>query len=259
MKHILSILLFCLFVSPSAKAVKFMGLRVIDKNYLMVHLRDGEVRYEDDGKGPGAYLGHTSAEDTLVVFGKRLQPNVATKTESWSIRSKEDKNFTKIRPLAVWRKSKPMNTDHTLTSELDHWLFLHLPQGMKQGCTYTVTLPEGMEADVKEASVTFDIWRTPSEAVHVNIIGYTPHEAIHPADLYLWLGDGGQRDYASFEGKNVYLYNVKTGRSRKAGKVRLFKKSLLNAFFISAKSLTKGLPRSGKIPIPRLAPRLNLK
>ena len=45
MKHILSFLLFCLFVSPSAKAVKFMGLRVIDKNYLMVHLRDGEVRY----------------------------------------------------------------------------------------------------------------------------------------------------------------------------------------------------------------------
>ena len=208
MKHLLSILLFCLLVSPSAKAVKFMGLRVIDKNYLMVHLRDGEVRYEDDGQGPGAYLGHMSAEDTLVVFGKRLQPDVATKTESWSIRSKEDKNFTKVRPLAVWRKSKPMNTDHTLTSELDHWLFLHLPQGMKQGCTYTVTLPEGMEADVKEASVTFDIWRTPSEAVHVNIIGYTPQEAVHPADLYLWLGDGGQRDYASFEGKdaaNIWL------------------------------------------------------
>ena len=91
------------------------------------YMRDGEVRYEDDGKGPGAYLGHTSAEDTLVVFGKRLQPDVATKTENWSIRSKEDKSFTKIHPLAVWRKSKPMNTDHTLTSELDHWLFLHLP------------------------------------------------------------------------------------------------------------------------------------
>ena len=219
MKQAFLFLLFCLYTFSSIKAVKFVGLRVIDKEYLMVHLRDGEVRYEDDGKGPGAYLGHTSAEDTLVVFGKRLQPDIATKTDKWSIYSKDDRNFTKVHPLAVWRKSKPMNTDHTLTSELDHWLFLHLPQEMKQGCSYTVTLPEEMEADVKEASVTFDIWRTQSEAVHVNIIGYTPQEAVHPADLYLWLGDGGQRDYAAFEGKNVYLYNVKTGRSRKAGKV----------------------------------------
>ena len=28
--------------------------------------------------------------------------------------------------------SKPMNTDNTLTSELDHWIFLHLPKSMKQ-------------------------------------------------------------------------------------------------------------------------------
>ena len=219
MKQTVLFLLFCLYTFLPIKAVKFVGLRVIDKEYLMVHLRDGEVRYEDDGKGAGAYLGHTSAEDTLVVFGKRLQPDIATKTDKWSICSNNDRNFAKVHPLAVWRKSKPMNTDHTLTSELDHWLFLHLPRGMKQGCSYTVTLPEEMEADVKEASVTFDIWRTQSEAVHVNIIGYTPREKEHPADLYLWLGDGGQRDYAAFEGKNVYLYNVKTGRSRKAGKV----------------------------------------
>ena len=56
----------------------------------MVHLRDGEVRYEDDGKGLGAYLGHTSAEDTLVVFGKRLQLDIATKTDKWNIYSKTD-------------------------------------------------------------------------------------------------------------------------------------------------------------------------
>ena len=126
MKQAFLFLLFCLYTFSSIKAVKFVGLRVIDKEYLMVHLRDGEVRYEDDGKGPGAYLGHTSAEDTLVVFGKRLQPDIATKTDKWSIYSKDDRNFTKVHPLAVWRKSKPMNTDHTLTSELDHWLFLQL-------------------------------------------------------------------------------------------------------------------------------------
>ena len=72
MKQTFIYLMFSLFASLSAKAVKFVELRVIDKEYLMVHMRDGEVRYEDDGKGAGAFLGHTQAEDTLIVFGKRL-------------------------------------------------------------------------------------------------------------------------------------------------------------------------------------------
>jgi len=112
-----------------------------------------------------------------------------------------------------------MNTDNTLTSELDHWIFLELPKPMKQGCTYTVNIPEGIGADAKAADVTFDIWSSVSEAVHVNIIGYTPQEEVKAADLYLWLGEGGQRDYKSFEGKKVWLYNTRTGQKQEAGEV----------------------------------------
>ena len=65
-----------------------------------------------------------------------------------------------------------MNTDNTLTSELDHWIFLQLPQSMKQGCAYTVHIPSGVNADVKTASTTFDIWNSMSESIHVNILGY---------------------------------------------------------------------------------------
>lgn len=55
-------------------ATKFIELKIIDKDYLMLHFRDGEVRYRDDGTGPSAYLGHSFAEgdDTLIVFGRRL-------------------------------------------------------------------------------------------------------------------------------------------------------------------------------------------
>ena len=215
--------LLLLTAMPSS-ATKVLGLKVIDSHYLMVHFRDGEVHYRDDGTGPSAYLGHSFAEgdDTLLVFGERLKAE-AQKAALWQISSPDDKGFASTQPLSVWRKSKPMNTDHTLTSECDHWLFLQLPQPMKQGCTYEVSIPQGIGADKEKLSVCFDVWNTQSEAVHVNIIGYSPAEAIHAADLYQWLGDGGQRDYRSWEGRKVYIYNVKTKKKQNVGTVKFWK------------------------------------
>ena len=208
-----------------AYATKFIELRVVDKEYLMVHFRDGEVHYRDDATGPSAYLGHSFAEgdDTLLVFHPRLNVEAAGRAGEWVIRSADDKGFGTQHAVEAWRKSKPMNTDNMLTSELDHWIFLRLPQPMRQGCTYTVSFPAGVGADVTSANVCFDIWTSPSEAVHVNILGYSPAETVKEADLYLWLGEGGQRDYRSFEGKKVWLYNVDTKKSRKVGNVRFWK------------------------------------
>ena len=209
------------------QATKVLGIQVVDKDYLMIHFRDGEVHYRDNGTGPSAYLGHSFSEgdDTLLVFGERLKADIAQKATLWLVRSTDDKSFAETQPLKVWRKSKPMNTDHTLTSECDHWLFLQLPQSMKQGCTYTVAIPEGIGADRREVSICFDIWNCLSEAVHVNIIGYTPAEQSHAADLYLWLGDGEQRDYQAWEGRKVWLYNVKTRKKQAAGTVKFWKKA----------------------------------
>ena len=217
--------LLLLTATPST-ATKVLGLRVIDNHYLMVHFRDGEVHYRDNGTGPSAYLGHSFSEgdDTLLVFGERLKAE-AQKAALWQISSPDDKSFATTQPLNVWRKSKPMNTDHTLTSELDHWLFLQLPQPMKQGCTYQVNIPQGIGADKEQLSVCFDVWNAQSEAIHVNIIGYSPAEAVHAADLYQWLGDGGQRDYRSWEGRKVYIYNVKTKKKQNVGTVKFWKSS----------------------------------
>ena len=224
----IAIALFSMAVAlapKSVEATKFLDLKVIDKDYLMVHFRDGEVRYRDNGTGKSAYLGHTFVEgdDTLVVFGKRLDTSIVAKADTWKIASSDDKTYGIQNAVSVWRKSKPMNTDNTLTSELDHWIFLKLPQSMKQGCTYTITIPNGIGADKEGAEVKFDIWSSQSESVHVNLLGYTPQEKIKAADLYYWLGDGGQRDYSSFEGKKVYLYNVNTGKKSKVGQVKFWK------------------------------------
>ena len=221
-----AVLITVLLMPFPSSATKVLGLKVIDKNYLMVHCRDGEVHYRDDGTGPSAYLGHSFAEgdDTLLVFGERLKTDRAQQSALWKISSSDDKAFGTVRPQHVWRKSKPMNFDHTLTSELDHWLFLQLPKAMKQGCTYTVTIPKGIGIDeTTSLSICFDIWNAQSEAVHVNILGYVPSEQTHAADLYQWLGDGGQRDYKTFEGRQVYLYDVNNKTKTNAGTVKFWK------------------------------------
>ena len=224
--HAVMIGLLLLTAIPAA-ATKVIGLKVIDKDYLMVHFRDGEVHYRDNGTGTSAYLGHSFAEgdDTLLVFGERLKVGEAQKAGLWKISSTDDKTFSATQPLNVWRKSKPMNTDNTLKSELDHWLFLQLPQSMKQGRTYTVTIPKGIGADKETVTICFDIWNAQSEAVHVNIMGYSPSEALHAADLYQWLGDGGQRDYKAWEGRKVWLYQVNTKKKQSVGTVKFWKQA----------------------------------
>ncbi|MBQ2108484.1 MAG: hypothetical protein II476_00645, partial [Bacteroidales bacterium] len=51
-----------LILPVSASATKFLELKAVDKDYVMVHFRDGEVRFRDDGSGTGAFLGHTYTE-----------------------------------------------------------------------------------------------------------------------------------------------------------------------------------------------------
>ena len=229
-----------LLIPATAGATRFLGVHVVDREYLMLHFRDGEVRYRDDGTGPSAYLGHSFAEgdDTLRVFFPRLDVAAASRAADWTIRSADDRSFRAAHPLAVSRKSKPMNTDHTLTSELDHWIFLRLPHPMRQGRTYRVEVPAGLGADVRTVEVLYD-WRTAqSEAVHVNLLGYSPQEPVQTADLYLWLGDGGARDYSSFAGRRVYLCNVRTGETRLAGRVQPWKDAAGSAREAGGKDLT---------------------
>ena len=239
-KNLLFAALVLLVLPFSADATKLVGFKVIDKDYLMLHFRDGEVRYRDDGTGKSAYLGHSFAEgdDTLLVFGQRLDCAKAAEAVRWRISSPDDRRFATQLPVEVWRKSKPMNTDHNLDSELDHWIFLRLPRGMRQGCTYTVTVPEGIGSDTAEVSVLFDIWNSRSEAIHVNILGYLPEEPVKRADLYVWLGDGGQRDYRSWEGRKVWLYNVDSGRKQSAGKVKFWKRASDSEYEAGRKNFT---------------------
>lgn len=219
----------------TAHATRFKGLQVIDNQTLLVLFQDGDVRYRDNGTGESAYLGHTFVEgdDTLVVFHPRLNPSAT----GWTVTSEDDPSFGTVE-VTPSRKSKPMHFDHTLTAELDHWLYLRLPKPMKEGCSYTVNIPAETGSDRTKAKIQYYYWTRFSEAVHVNLLGYSTREERKAADLYLWLGDGGARDYSAYEGKAVWLLNVDTWTTEKVGQVKFWKPASDSANEAGRKDLT---------------------
>ena len=100
---------------------------------------------------------------------------------------------------------------------------------MQQGNKYTLNINSATNSDKQSVTFTYDIFNMRSEAVKVNVVGYTQSESIKAADVYMWLGSTGgnsesvSRDYSSFEGNKVYIYNIDTKQSTEVGTVKFWK------------------------------------
>ena len=218
---------------------KFQGVYVADKDYLLVHFVDGEVIFNEDTGSNHAYttLGFAASDNTVVRYGEALDLSAATSNANWHITSVDDPNYgtTGKTPDHCYRKSKlnglaqldwiVARDDYDYDYTMEHWIYLELPSSLVPGNTYTVQIAPATNTDVEEWTFTYDLFNSRSEAVHVNLAGYHPHSAVHAADLYLWMGDGNARDYSSFEGNKVYLYNVNTQQSQEVGEVTFWKNS----------------------------------
>lgn len=204
-------------------ATRFLELRVVDQDYLMLVFRDGEAVFADDAKRASAYYGHKRSEgdDKMVWFGKKLNVDAAGMPTSWNIISKLDKNYGEKgkAPQEVYRKSKVWHTTQKWEYALDHTIYLKLPAPMQNGATYKIEIDKSTNSDQPEVSIQFDIFSSQSEAVHINILGYVTDGPIKAADLYLWMGDGGPRDYKDFEGNKIWLLNTASGEKTEVGNV----------------------------------------
>lgn len=221
------LLAICFGFAGQSYAAKLIEVRVVDHGYLMVHFLDGEVLFRDDATGESAYTGHdwSEGDDKMVRFGDSLALDVVAKAKSWRITSGTDKAYGKkgARPVAVYRKSKVTQTTHDWEYAMEHWIFLELPDPMKEGASYSIVLDKATNSDRLVAEFSYDPVSSLSEAVHVNMIGYAPSSPVKSADLYLWMGDGGARDYSEFEGNDVSVLNTQTGELTLAGEVKFWK------------------------------------
>jgi hypothetical protein len=209
--------------STRLEAAKLSSVSILDKDYLVVHVLDGEVAHNE------------GAGETVFRYTPELNVSAAVQTGSWTLRSAQDAGYGGAgrHPVACHRKKKLSGhaqmewsgSDFRYEYTYQHWIYLELPSPLQQGMSYTLEIASTTNSDIGSASVTFDIFNTRSEAVHVNLVGYAPETPHKAADLYQWLGDGGARDYSSFEGNTVYVYDVVRGQVYPAGQVTFWKAS----------------------------------
>ncbi len=225
-----------LIISTEAFASKFVWLKVVDQNFMMVQFKDGDVCFMDNGQGAKAYTGdHYLGWDWVVNYGSALNTTNAVNTANWTIKSSSDMNYgpTGLHPTNCYRKSKLNSmsegewsgSDYVYSYTMEHNIYLKLPYALAQGTSYTIEINSNTNSDVLSKTMTFDIFNSPSEAIHVNLVGYLNDASTKAVDLFIWMGDGGARDYSSFVGKKVYIYNVNTSASQQVGTVALWKNS----------------------------------
>jgi hypothetical protein len=238
----LTIIIVATTISNNTYATKLLNILVVDKDYLMVSFIDGQVNFVDDGKGPTAYTSGRNLENNYVEkYGDSLNVTYAMLPESWIIKSKDDLNYGQSgrMPEKCFRKSKPngmaeMEWNQTLKDfnyeyTMEHTIYIKLPFPMIQGRTYEIVIHANTNSDILSQTITFDIFKNRSEAIHVNIVGYINDKSIKAADLFLWMGNGGARNYSSFEGNKVYVTDVISNQTMEAGKVAFWKKSAKEA------------------------------
>ncbi len=222
------LLVVLIFISlglfQTLQAAELVEVEVVDKDYIMVCFKDGDVVFDEDG---GATDGTGGSH--AVYYGEALNTGNATTAGNWTITSSEDSNYgaSGASPDAVYRQSRINGMDKDGWGSGDwnweytkeHFIYLKLPSSMQQENEYTIDIPGNINCDTSAQSLTYDIFNCNSEAVHINLIGYISESGKKTADLYKFFGDGGYRDYSGFEGNDVYIYDVEAETSQKVGSV----------------------------------------
>ena len=220
------------FGCTPALAAKLGEVRTVDDEHLMIYWQDGCIQYKDTGRSSGAPpVAYENFDgDKAIRFNPPLNTAVAVDTGNYTLSSADDSNYISgAKPTHAWRKSKVNGTNRKWPEPdytVEHTIFLKLPHKLQQEKHYTLKMNAALNTDTISRDFSFDIFSSISEAIHVNIIGYDPnHTVMKSADLYMWLGNGGARDYSDYVGRKVMLVNVDTGEKYDVSTVSFWKKS----------------------------------
>ena len=192
-------------VSAQTKVVEVISLT---NKILVVHFNEGTINYHKAGQ---AQFG----TDVVVYENAALNVTTATTLGTYSLRSSNDVNYnTAKNPTLINRKTKPTNIAIKDVADVpnhtnEHWLYLTLPTALQSGKNYTLNIG-GNVATLPSFSFVFDEKIIPSEAIHVNNLGYVPASTAKFAYLYHWAGDAGSTDLTSFNGQPFQLINTST-------------------------------------------------
>lgn len=200
-----SVLAVCLIISAVSFASDVVEVIPLKSDILVVHLDDGHVDYHQKGEPRNA--------DVLVV--DPVDSVTCNAPGTYSITSPDDPNYSSAKsPTSLGRKSKAMEfaMGAPLGSDFarEHWVYLQLPTPMQPGKTYVLNTGS-LAKNGSQWTMKFDAATARSEAIHVNILGYSTLAPEKYAYIYHWGGDLGSIDFSAYEGQQFQLVNTATG------------------------------------------------
>ncbi|MBN2000755.1 hypothetical protein JW935_24615, partial [candidate division KSB1 bacterium] len=220
--------------SGFSMATKLVEVLPVDNECLMLHWQDGYIEYNWDDTTSGSCNGwdyfNTETwslcpdKDQYIEYGKPLKKLAVQQPISYTLISIEDDNYidTGKNPGAVFRKSKVWEASFDENKpSMHHWIYLMMPTALQRGKSYTLYISPETNTDQSEYTFVFDEFNLESPAIKISNIGYETTAPQKCADVYLWMGDGGERDFSRFDGSAWYLYDTQSGKKSYSGTLQL--------------------------------------
>ncbi|MEX2370460.1 MAG: glycoside hydrolase family 9 protein, partial [Bacteroidales bacterium] len=233
-----------LLITGNLAATRLLDIQAVDNQCLVLHFQDGFVEYNWDDTISGSCGGwdyyHTedwwlcNDKDQYVAYGAPLDTAISHKAVSFTIRSDRDGNYGPAgsHPLAVYRKSKvwEASIDDQMPA-MHHWIYLELPYPLERGEKYTLEIAPGNNSDITERSILFDEYNIVSPAIKISNAGYALRAPWKSADVYMWMGDGGERDFSRLTGTTWRLFDVDKWQDVCTGALRFRMENRIEAGF----------------------------
>lgn len=232
-KYWISIASLVLVTGQFTYATKLMKVQPVDNQCLVLHFQDGYVEYNWDDTTSGSCNGWNyfytenwhlcSNKDQYIPYGEPLNTDVVKQLASFVLISDEDSNYgsTGKNPLNVYRKSKVWEASHDERHPaMHHWIYLELPTPLESGKAYGLRITGESNTDKVTKSFVYDEYAQVSPSIKISNTGYQQNAVHKFADVYMWMGDGGERDFSRLNGSNFYLYNVNTDKKAFSGKLQ---------------------------------------
>lgn len=227
-----SLLVIPMFFAVNTMAAKLVEILPVDNQCLVIHWQDGMVEYNWDDTISGTCNGwnyyytenwHLCPDkDQYIPFGMPLNTALVQQTGSFNITSEEDPNYGAPgkQPVKIFRKSKVWEAAHDERKPvMHHWIYLELPSPMQRGKSYRIEMDENLNSGENMKIFNYNEFTTESPAIKISNTGYE-RDAVHKsADVYLWMGDGGERDFSGLTGSPWHLYDVGSEKKRYSGKL----------------------------------------
>ena len=228
----LSLIILIVF-SFNAQASRLVEILPVDNQCIVIHWQDGMVEYNWDDTTSGSCNGwnyfytenwHLCPDkDQYIPFGQPLNTELAKLSESFLIISAEDENYGEQGqyPVNVYRKSKVWEAAHDERKPvMHHWIYLELPAPMQSAKSYRIELEEALNSGENLKIFNYDEFNTESPSIKISNIGYESNAIHKSADVYLWMGDGGERNFSRFTGSPYYLYDIKNEKTVYSGEMK---------------------------------------